>query len=68
MPPPLIFSTFAYLPITSIARATVTGWPLRLCQVSGLWQYWQRSRQPLRKATKRRPGPSTVLPTSYECT
>ena len=68
MPPLLILSTCAYLPICCIARDTVTGWPLCLCQVSGLWQYWQRSRQPVRKPTKRRPGPSTVLPTSYECT
>jgi hypothetical protein len=68
IPPLLIFSTLAYLPIVVIAFETVTGWPLRLCQVSGLWQYWQRSRQPVRKATKRRPGPSTVLPTSYEWT
>ena len=68
MPPLLILSTCAYLPICRIARETVTGWPLYLCQVSGLWQYWQRSRQPVRKATKRMPGPSTVLPTSYECT
>ena len=68
MPPLLILSTCAYLPICCIARDTVTGRPLCLCQVSGLWQYWQRSRQPVRKPTKRRPGPSTVLPTSYECT
>ena len=47
-----------------MARETVTGWPLCLCQVSGLWQYWQRNRQPVRKATNRNPGPSTVLPTS----
>ena len=69
MPPLLIFSTLRVLADLPASRATtVTGWPLCLCQVSGLWQYWQRSRQPVRKATKRMPGPSTVLPTSYECT
>ncbi len=41
-PPLLILSTCAYLPICCIARDTVTGWPLYLCHVSGLWQYWQR--------------------------
>ena len=65
MPPLLILSTLRVLAdLLHRLRDTVTGWPLRLCQVSGLWQYWQRSRQPVRKATKRRPGPSTVLPTS----
>ena len=36
MPPLAILSTCAYLPICRIARETVTGWPLYLCQVSGL--------------------------------
>ena len=66
--PPLILRTLAYLPIWRIARETGTGWPLCLCQVSGLWQNLQRSGQPVRNATKRMPGPSTVVPTSYECT
>ena len=64
MPPLLILSTCAYLPICCIARDTLNGLPLRLCQVSGLWQYWHRSKQPVRKATNRKPGPSTVLPSS----
>ena len=68
IPPPLSLSTLVYLPICRIACETGTGWPFRLCQVSGLWQNWQRRRQPVRKPTKRKPGPSTVLPTSYECT
>ena len=36
MPPLLILSTCTYLPICCIARDTVTGRPLCLCQVSGL--------------------------------
>ena len=39
------------------ARRRVTGWPLCLCQVSGLWQYWQRSRQPVRKSDEADAGP-----------
>ena len=68
MPPLLILSTWACLPITCIAWATLNGLPFRLCQVSGLWQYWHRSRQPVRNATNRRPGPSTVLPSWAEWT
>ena len=39
-----------------------------MCQVSGLWQYRQRSGQPERKSTKRVPGPSTPVETSQEWT
>jgi len=33
-------------------------------QVSGLWQYWQRSGQPDRKSVTRTPGPSRCEPVS----
>ena len=42
-------------------------WPPWACQVSGLWQYWQRSAQPCKNTTVRIPGPSTVPMDSIEC-
>ena len=33
-------------------------------QVSGLWQYWQRRKQPDMNSISRTPGPSTVDPVS----
>ena len=46
------------------ACASSTRVPSLRCQVSGLWQYWQRSRQPDMKSVMRTPGPSTVEPVS----
>ena len=38
--------------------------PSLRCQVSGLWQYWQRRKQPDMNSINRTPGPSTVEPVS----
>src|ERR1700751_5330423 len=43
------------------------GMPLRIVQVSGLWQYWQRHMQPVVQPTTRSPGPSTADPVVKEC-
>ena len=42
--------------------------PFRPDQVSGLWQYTQRSGQPAVNTTNRVPGPSTPVDRSQECT
>ena len=46
----------------------VVGMPSRIFQVSGFWQYWQRSAQPDRKTVSRVPGPSTAVTSSQEWT
>ncbi len=43
-----------------IASSKVMWRPSFTCQVSGLWQYWQRKWHPVRKPTNRMPGPSSV--------
>lgn len=63
----MTFSPWRYLPISSAARSTDTGMPLRIVQVSGLWQYTQRHMQPAVHATSRTPGPSTADPVVNEC-
>src|SRR6188472_347547 len=45
----------------------VTGMPLRMDHVSGLWQYRQRHMHPAVHATTRMPGPSTADPVVKEC-
>src|SRR5436190_22391852 len=55
-----------YLRSCSLACPIVTGRPLVIVQVSGLWQYRQRHMQPLVQATTRTPGPSTADPVVNE--
>ncbi len=43
-----------------------TGAPSFMRNVSGLWQYRQRSGQPLRNTVMRVPGPSTAVTSSQE--
>ncbi len=66
-PPFMIFSACAYFFSCSVALPTDTGMPLRMVQVSGLWQYRQRHMQPVVQATTRTPGPSTAEPVVNEC-
>jgi hypothetical protein len=66
-PPAMTFRPVAVLPNSSAARARVTGSPLLIVQVSGLWQYRQRHMQPVVHATTRTPGPSTAEPVVKEC-
>src|SRR4051812_43376290 len=66
-PPDMILSPWRYLRSSSVAFASLTGMPLVIVQVSGLWQYWQRHMQPAVHATTRTPGPSTVAPVVNEC-
>src|SRR6187431_1435548 len=66
-PPCMTLSPCAYLRSSSVARVTATGMPLRIVQVSGLWQYRQRHMQPVVHATTRTPGPSTAEPVVNEC-
>src|SRR4051812_24469925 len=65
-PPFIVFSAKRYFFSSSVARATVTGSPLVIVQVSGLWQYWHRHMHPLVQATTRMPGPSTAEPVVNE--
>src|SRR5215207_1956686 len=65
-PPPITWRPCRYLPSCSSACPALTGMPLRIVQVSGLWQYRQRHMQPVVHATTRTPGPSTAEPVVYE--
>ena len=67
-PPPATVMNRRYFPISASSSSTVRCWPLRRYQVSGLWQYRQRSGQPARNATNRVPGPSTPVDRSQEWT
>ena len=51
----------------AVAWAMVTGIPLLIVQVSGLWQYKHRIMQPVVHATTLTPGPSSVEPVVKEC-
>ncbi len=62
----MICSPDRYFLSSSVARATVTGIPLVIVQVSGLWQYWQRHMHPDVHTTTRTPGPSTADPVVKE--
>src|SRR5215831_15661217 len=66
-PPFMTLSPLEYLRSSSVARCTDTGMPLRIVQVSGLWQYRQRHMHPVVHATTRTPGPSTAEPVVKEC-
>src|SRR5262245_30165123 len=65
-PPPITFRPRRYFPSSAAAWAMVTGIPLVMVQVSGLWQYWHRHMQPVVHATTRTPGPSTADPVVNE--
>src|SRR6185503_2929368 len=66
-PPAITLSPERYFRSSSAAREMVTGIPLPMFHVSGLWQYRQRHMQPDVHATTRTPGPSTVAPVVNEC-
>ena len=66
-PPFSARSAGAKCPSRVTTRSSVTRTPCFSFQVSGLWQYWQRSGQPERKSVTRIPGPSRREPVSYEC-
>src|SRR6185436_9109732 len=66
-PPAITLSPERYFRSSSAAREMVTGIPLPMAHVSGLWQYRQRHMQPAVHATTRTPGPSTVAPVVNEC-
>ena len=55
-------------PTSSMTSSRCVARPSRRCQVSGFWQYRQRSGQPERNSTKRVPGPSTPVEMSQEWT
>src|SRR5579859_1269678 len=55
-----------YLAASATSAADSIGVPSRIPQVSGLWQYWQRSGQPWVNTTNRVPGPSTPVDRSQE--
>lgn len=65
-PPPAALMKVRYFSISAITSSTVADLPSRMCQVSGFWQYRQRSGQPLVNSTNRVPGPSTPVETSQE--
>src|SRR5262245_13922582 len=66
-PPAMALRPWRYLPSSAAAFVTLTGMPLRIVHVSGLWQYWQRHMHPVVHATTRTPGPSTAEPVVNEC-
>lgn len=65
-PPPAVVMKARYFSISVITSSTVASRPSRMCQVSGLAQYRQRSGQPLTNRTNRVPGPSTPVDRSQE--
>src|SRR5436190_377922 len=65
-PPLMTFRPCLYLRSSVAALSTVTGRPLPIVHVSGLWQYWHRHMHPAVHATTRTPGPSTVAPVVNE--
>ena len=68
MPPFVASNRSLYRSILTTMASRYTGLPSRIFQVSGFWQYWQRSGQPLRNTVMRVPGPSTDVLMSQECT
>src|SRR3954470_9994745 len=66
-PPDIAVKPWRYFLSSSVARAIVTGRPLVIVHVSGLWQYRHRHMQPVVQATTRTPGPSTADPVVNEC-
>jgi hypothetical protein len=67
-PPPAAAMNLRYLAARASTSAAVIRCPARPAQVSGLWQYAQRSGQPAVNTTNRVPGPSTPVDRSQECT
>ena len=65
-PPDMILRPTRYFFSSSVAVAIVTGMPLVIVHVSGLWQYRHRHMHPVVHATTRTPGPSTVDPVVNE--
>ena len=67
-PPPAAPMNRRYRPARASTSAALIRRPVRPNQVSGLWQYTQRSGQPAVNTTNRVPGPSTPVEMSQECT
>src|SRR5262245_61898175 len=65
-PPDITFRPCRYFLSSAVACATVTGMPLLMVHVSGLWQYKHRHMHPAVHATTRTPGPSTADPVVNE--
>ena len=66
MPPFVVRKMRRYRAMRESNSVSETGAPSFMRKVSGLWQYRQRSGQPLRKTVIRVPGPSTAVTSSHE--